>query len=193
MKNLLPLLIIIFTISVFTSCQNDSPSTKKSKTEQRKKLNKVKKADKKKVNKKKNTKAKPKPLPPISKLEKSDKQTRVIIQNVSGKNIAKDKQPFRLTEDKITVRGIAVDTPRKTAAVGVYVKIGDQYFKANYGKPSKDFANRTKNPKYGKAGFVATIPKDKIKRGDYELSVCVVSSNRKTYYEQKDKIKIKVR
>lgn len=190
-KNLLPLLIIIFSISIYTSCQNDSASTKKTKTEQRKKLNKAKKANKKNANKKKN--AKPKPLPPISKLKKSDKQTRATIHEVNGNKAAKDKQPFRLTDKNILVKGIAIDRPRKNPAAGVYVKIGEQYFKANYGKPSKILAEQTKNPRYSKAGFSVNIPKTKIKNGDYEVSLCVVSSDRKTYYEQKEKVKIKVR
>lgn len=47
MKNLLPLLLIIFTISVFIGCQSDSQTAKKPKTEQRKKNNKKKKANQK--------------------------------------------------------------------------------------------------------------------------------------------------
>jgi|GEM_PF-1171658 len=191
MKNLLPLLFIIFTISVFTNCQSDSQTAKKNKTEQRKKANKKKKPNQKQANKKKNTK--PKPLPPIAKLKKSDKQTRGSIYNINGSNTAKGKQPFRITDKNITIKGRAIDKPRKTAAAGVYVKIGKQYFKANYGQPSKAFADNTKNPKYNKVAFTANIPKSKIKNGDYEVSLCVVSSDRKTYYEQKETIKIKIR
>jgi len=191
MKNLLPLLFIIFTISVFTNCQSDSQTAKKNKTEQRKNANKKKKPNQRKANKKKRVKSKP--LPPITKLKKSTKQTQASISKISGNIVAKDKQPFRITEDKIIIRGMAIDRPRKTAAAGVYVKIGEQYFRANYGQPSKKFANKAKNPKYRRAAFTANIPKRKIKNGDYEVSLCVVSSDRKTYYEQKKKVKIKIR
>ena len=177
-------------MSLFTNCQGDSQTTEKSKTEQRKNNNKKKNPNQKKANKKKNTA--PKLLPPIGKLKKSQKKTRAYIYNISDKSVTKDKQPFRITDD-IVVKGIGIDQPRKTVAEGVYVKIGKQYFKADYGKPSKDFATKAKNPKYAKAGFVVTIPKGKIKKGDYEVGVCVVSSDRKTYYEQEKKVSIKVR
>lgn len=109
MKNLLPLLVIIFTISLFAGCQNDGSTTKKSKTEQHKKLKKVKNANKKKKN------AKPKPLPPIGKLKKSTNQTKASIYSINENKAAKDKQPFRLTEKNIVIKGTAIDKPKKNA------------------------------------------------------------------------------
>jgi len=193
MKNLLPILFIIFTISLFTNCQSDSQTAKKPKTEQRKKTNKnkKKKANQKKANKKK--KAKPKPLPPLNKLKKSDKQTRALVKVINDKNLFKAKQPIRITEETIKITGAAIDKAKNTRAAGVYVKIGKQTFKAKYGLPDKAFAKTMKNQKFLKSGFTITIPKAKIKRGDYDVNLCVVSSDRKTYYEQKDKVKIKIR
>lgn len=198
MKNLLPLLFIIFTISLFTNCQSDSQTAKKPKTEQRKKTNKnkKKKPNQKQANKKKKLnqkQAKPKPLPPLNKLKKSDKQTKGFVKVINDKNLFKVKQPIRITEEMIKITGVAIDRAKKTRAAGVYVKIGDQTFKAKYGLSDKAFAQKMKNQKFLKSGFTVTIPKAKIKRGDYDLSLHVVSSDRKTYYEQKEKVSIKIR
>lgn len=196
MKRILYLLLTIFTLGLFaTSCQNDKPA-QKPKSELRKKQQQ-KKANQRKANQKKKRKnqkrAKPAALPPISKLKKSTKQTQAVIRTINDKNPGKDKQPFRITEKTITVKGVAVDTPRKTAAAGVYVKIGKQFFKTNYGQPQKAFADRAKNPKYLKSGFTVKIPKAKIKQGDYDVSLYVVSSDRKTYYEIAKTVKVKIR
>lgn len=59
--------------------------------------------------------------------------------------------------------------------------------------PANHLQKELKIPNIKKVGFIANIPKDKIKKGDYEVSLYVVSSDRKSYYETDDKIKIKIR
>ena len=192
MKNLLPLLFIIFSISLFTSCQNDkSTTTKKPKTEQRKKANQNKK--KKPTKKQANKNTKPKPLPPLSKLKKSDKKTHALIKNINDKSLFKTKQPIRITEDEIKIKGVAIDSHKQATAAGVYLKIGNQTFKAKYGLPDKEIVKNKKKKKYLKSGFTLNIPKTKIKNGDYDINIYVVSSDRKTYFESKQNVKIKIR
>lgn len=210
MKRILHLLFIILTLSLFaTSCQSDKPTnevseirkkqiekTNKKKANQ-KKLTQRQKANQKKLNQRKKANQKKAKstaaLPPISQLKKSEKNTHAFIKTINDKNAAKDKQPFRITENKITIKGMAIDKPRKTAAAGVYVKIGDQFFKTDYGQPQRAYAERAKNMKYLKSGFTLTIPKNKIENGDYDVSLYVVSSDKKNYYETAKKVKVKIR
>ena len=138
-------------------------------------------------------KTKSEPLWSMNKFKKSAEQTLAKIQNINGNSVAKAKQPFLINSQDIIIKGIAIDRPHQTSAADVYVKIGKQYFKAKYGKPSKGVVANTKNPKYNKAGFVAHIEQGKIKKGDHEVSLCVVSSDRKVYYEQKNKVRIRVK
>jgi len=200
MKRILYLSLVIFTLSLFTtSCQNDKPAQNPKpelrKKQQQRKANQKKKQNQKKANQQKKTKPalKPKRLPKISQLKKANIQTQAAIKTINENKVAKGKQPFRLTGKNIVIKGMAIDKPRKTAAAGVYVKIGNQFFETNYGQNQRAFADRSKNPKYLKSGFTITIPKAKIKNGDYDVSLCVVSSDRKTYYETEKKVKVKIR
>ncbi len=214
MKKILYLSLLIFTLGLFAAgCQNDGTAQKEPseirkqhlKKENRRKAKQNRQGRQKNQQKAKRKKAKPQKklkeqntpqsaaLPPISQLKKSEKNTHAFIKTINGKNAAKDKQPFRITENKITIKGMAIDKPRKTAAAGVYVKIGDQFFKTDYGQPQRAYSERAKNPKYLKSGFTVVIPKNKIKNGDYDVSLCVVSSDKKNYYEMAKKVKVKIR
>ncbi len=199
MKKILYLFLVIFTLALFAvSCQSDKQNTPSElrqnqlkKANQKKKQKNQRKAKQKKTNQQK--KAKPAGLPLISQLQKSEKQTHAFIKRINDKNPVIDKPPFRLTENTITIKGMAIDKPRRTAAAGVYVKIGDQFFKTDYGQSQRAYAERAKNPKYLKSAFTVTIPKHKIKQGDYDVSLCVVSSDKKKYYETAKKVKVEIR
>jgi len=184
MRKILFVFIISLVCSlVITSCQSDTANQQKNKTEQKKARGKKKKNAKKK-----------KPLPPMNKLTKSAKSTTGYINLINNTKITKDltKTP-RITDDTLKISGIAIDKPRKTAAAGVYVKIGKKYYKTKYGQANKALAKRLKNPKYSRSGFRVNIPSAKIGKGDYEVEVFVVSSDRKNYYKQKNPVKIKIR
>lgn len=202
MKRIIPLLIIFVVGLCFTACQNDPKTAEKPKVVQKKnqkKKNQQKKNQKKKQQKKNQQKkpadtAKAKALPPISKLKKSDKVTTARIRMINDQKIKSDmKTPPRITDDVLKIAGVAIDKPQKTAAAGVYLKIGEKFYKTNYGQPNKAIVKSLKNPKYLKSNFRIQIPTAGIKKGNYDVGIFVVSSDRKTYYEVKDKVAIKIR
>ncbi len=187
MKQVFPLLLLMAFLSIFSvACQDGDTRKPGSKSSQKKKKN-----SKKQTKKKNNSTA---VLPPISKLKKSPKQTYALLSSVNDYNTSKDDQPFALdTDEAITLKGTAIDKPNKALAAGVYVKIGKQVFKTNYGAPRKKAVERLKAEKYLKSGFSVVIPKAKLKKGKHNVQLLVVAKNRKTYYEQKNKIAINVK
>jgi len=177
-------LIIVFLGLFATGCGNSTPDEK----QQKKAPNQTVKKDE-----EQKKKAKRKPLPRIGKLKKSGKITNAAIQFVNGTDVRKAKDPVRITDEFIEIKGAAIDRPMKKTAAGVYLKINDQYFKARYGQKNPTLVRALKNKDYIKSGFSAKIAKSKFEKGDYDVTLLVVSSNRKVYYEVKKKIKIKIR
>jgi len=182
-RNRIILLTIVFLGFIIAGCGDSTPDTN-----QKKKTDKIIKKDR-----QKKKKPKPKPLPAINKLKKSEKSTNASIHFINGTNIRKNEDPTRITNEFIEIKGVAIDRPRKGTAAGVYLKINDQYFKAKYGQKHQAFVRKFKNKKYLKSGFFAKIPKNKFKKGDYDITILVVSNNRNNYYEVKKKTKIKIR
>lgn len=131
-------------------------------------------------------------LQPIDKLKKSERQTRAMIKRINDEPVLEAKQSLEITDDMIEITGIAIDSHERNLAVGVYIKIDDQLFEAKYGIPDEGIVKHTKEKKYYKSGFFVEIPKNKLKKGKCDISLLVISSDRKTYYEQKKKVSIKV-
>lgn len=173
-----------FLVSFIGTGCSDSTSNK---NQQKKTPNQTVKKDAQKK------KPKAKPLPRIGKLKKSGKITNAAIQFVNGTDVRKVKDPVRITDEFIEIKGAAIDRPMKQTAAGVYLKINDQYFKARYGQKNPTLVRALKNKDYIRSGFSAKIAKSKFEKGDYDVTVLVVSSNRKVYYEVKKKTKIKIR
>lgn len=177
MKKILFLLLAVFTMSLFTGCEtrtNDPAEIKKQlKKEAKEKGGGV--------------------LPDISELRRSNRQTYGIIRFLNDSNPAGEKQPIVISGKNINIKGIAVDRHQETLAAGVYIKAGDEFYKANYGEPSKVAVEKMGDAKYLRSGFTVNIPTGKLKKGINKLGVFVVSSDRETYYAQKNRIRIMVK
>lgn len=178
------IILLLYTLVICTAnigCRNDSSRQNKPQYQQSKEVD----AEKKKNN--------AKPLPPFSQLKKINKQTFGFIRLVNNKKVREEKQPILIRDERLIVKGNAIDQTTRTTASGIYLKIGNQQFKAQYGQPNKNLAQRLKNDKYLNSGFTAHIPTAKLKKGIQEITVLVVANDRKGYYEQKNKVKINVK
>jgi len=182
MKKALYFWLIIIGIGAFTACQSDSKTVKAPENKQQQ-IKKKKAPQKKKI----------KPLPTIDRLKKSERGTNGSIHFINGIDIRKTKEVPRITDEFIEIKGVAIDRPAKKTAAGVYLKIGDQFFKTRYGRKNRALSRKLKSKKYDNAGFSVKIPKSKLKEGDYDIGVFVVSRSRKSYYQLKKETKIKIR
>ena len=81
------------------------------------------------------------------------------------------------------VSGWAVDQPHRSAASDLDVVIDHTPFPTIYGGERPDVANYFKIPAYRASGFVAMIPAGKSGMGRHTLSLRVVSSDHKCYYQ----------
>jgi hypothetical protein len=93
----------------------------------------------------------------------------------------------------INVRGWAVDQRAKTAAGGVIVNVdGKTDLVTNYGQPRPDVATNLKSPSYTNCGFVTSLDVTGLEKGRHTLTMRVVTTDRKGYFEQKQKYDIDV-
>ena len=123
--------------------------------------------------------------PPFSSLSPIPAPTLYRINSFTGKAVNQQKQPITLPAGQpfIGVTGWAVDVRNEKAAGGVYIKIDDKRFPAFYGRIRAVVAARFGNPDYEFSGFEKTIPVSKLGPGKHELSIIVLTANRKKYYE----------
>jgi hypothetical protein len=134
-----------------------------------------------KPGKKAPAKAKTVKLPPMDKLIKLKQTTHYSVNRV-GEQVVKDaKQPIAITGNMLSIRGWAFDKAAKEAAGGVYIKIGDKSFPAT-ATPSPGIAKNFKNPALSKSGFSLNVPVNQIGKGQFDISVFVLTSNQKAAY-----------
>ena len=87
----------------------------------------------------------------------------------------------RALESKVS--GWAVDGPRRAPAAGVDVVIDRTVFPTTYGTHRNDVAQYFKRPNYRDTGFTAIIPANTLARGEHWLSIRVVTSDSRCYFE----------
>jgi len=81
------------------------------------------------------------------------------------------------------VTGWAVDAPRRAPAAGVDVVIDRTVFPTTYGTDRGDVAQFFKRPNYRDTGFVAIIPAGVVAIGEHWLSIRVLTSDARCYFE----------
>jgi hypothetical protein len=81
------------------------------------------------------------------------------------------------------VVGWAVDQQGASAAQDVDVVIDQKPFPSIYGSDRRDVADGLKRPEYYKSGFTAAIPAEPLGKGSHTLSLRVVASGGKCYYQ----------
>ncbi|PLS81543.1 MAG: hypothetical protein CYG60_25765, partial [Actinobacteria bacterium] len=82
----------------------------------------------------------------------------------------------------VVVAGWAVDPNERATAGGVYIDVDGRLFPAFYGTRRQGVAERLGNPSYEYSGFERAIPLGEIGAGTHELSIVVLTHDRKAYY-----------
>ena len=85
--------------------------------------------------------------------------------------------------DELRVSGWAVDHPSRAAAGGVDVVIDRTPFPSTYGATRDDVAEYFQRPAYRDSGFTAGIPAGAIAKGEHALTLRVVASDGRCYYQ----------
>jgi hypothetical protein len=91
------------------------------------------------------------------------------------------------------VGGFALDANNQSTAGGVYVDIDGKLFPAFYGTDRQDVADSLGVPSYRYSGFERAIPVSEIATGTHELSIVVLTADRKGYYRPDQKVGLEVR
>jgi len=84
---------------------------------------------------------------------------------------------------ELKVSGWAVDHPHRLAAGAVDVVVDKTLFPSTYGTNRDDVGNYFKRPGYRESGFTASIPAEKLTKGDHAISLRVLSSDGRCYYQ----------
>ncbi|MBF0318263.1 MAG: hypothetical protein HQL01_00455 [Nitrospirae bacterium] len=123
-------------------------------------------------------------LPPISELKALPIETYCsgilnsqLMNNITSQVVIEDKHNI------MRVEGWAVDNMEKDIAGGVYIKIDDMLFPALYGLYRPDVGNHLKSHAYVNSGYEAEIPVSLIDKGIHNLSIVVLTKDRKHYYK----------
>ena len=87
--------------------------------------------------------------------------------------------------NELRVSGWAVDHPGKSAAAGVDVVIDRTPFPSTYGSNRDDVADYFQRPAYRESGFAAGIPAGAIAKGEHALTLRVVASDGRCYYQSR--------
>ncbi len=87
------------------------------------------------------------------------------------------------TAEDFKVYGWAVDHPNRAPASGVDVVIDRMVFPSTYGAYRNDVAEYFRRPNYRDSGFTAMIPANTLPVGEHWLSLRVVSSDGRCYYQ----------
>ncbi|MDQ2784368.1 MAG: hypothetical protein M3Y58_05135, partial [Chloroflexota bacterium] len=92
----------------------------------------------------------------------------------------------------ITLRGWAVDAPNGAAAGGVVVSVDAQNYPAMYGADRPDVATTLGNPAYTKSGFTITFPADTLPLGRHTITLKILTSDGKSYYQPDQVVEIEI-
>ena len=94
------------------------------------------------------------------------------------------KQPITVKRSaQLLLSGYALDQQKKTTAGGVDVSLDGVPYEASFGADRPDVAQYYKTPEYRNSGFKILIPGDEITPGRHSVSIRVLSSDGKTYWE----------
>jgi hypothetical protein len=115
---------------------------------------------------------------------------------VAGDRVSQENQSIIVPEETpfIKMTGWALDTSNESTAGEVYIDIDGELFPAFYGtRVRQNVARYLGGPAYTYSGFERAIPVSEIGAGSHELSIVVVTSDRKGYYRPDQKVAIEIR
>ena len=126
------------------------------------------------------------PLPPgvTQNLTKSAVAPLGFIDNIGPVGDPAKQKVVQVSGDAaLAITGWAVDEPKKAPAGGVDLVIDGVPYSAHYGTERTDVATHFKRPAYANSGFELRMAAGQINKGPHAVSMRVISSNRKSYYE----------
>lgn len=132
--------------------------------------------------------------PPLSELSPVAAPTPFSV-TVSGDGVSQEDQPVVFPEETsfIQLTGWAVDAGNESTAGGVYIDIDGELFPAFYGTRVKpEVARYLGGPAYRYSGFERAIPVSEIGAGSHELSIVVLTADRKGYHRSDQKVALEV-
>ncbi|CAA9544408.1 MAG: hypothetical protein AVDCRST_MAG88-280, partial [uncultured Thermomicrobiales bacterium] len=118
--------------------------------------------------------------------------TSFAIETVGGVTTTRQgAAPIPFSPDSpLLVTGWAADDAAGGPAGGVIVTVdGDRHFHAVYGGERADVSRR-RGAGYGRSGFVAMIPAATLPPGRHQLTVKVVTSDGRSYYEAAQRVEL---
>jgi hypothetical protein len=134
-------------------------------------------------------------LPPLAELSPVPSSTPSDIDTVNDQPVSSQQsQPVVVSEEEpyIKVGGWAVDSEAKEVAGGVYLDVDGELFPAFYGTERRDVLRSYKNPAYLNSGFERYIPTSQLGPGEHELSIIVLTHDRKGYYRSEEELALDV-
>ena len=132
--------------------------------------------------------------PPLSELSPVASPTPFSL-TVSGDGVSQEDQSVVVSEETsfIQLTGWAVDAGNESTAGGVYIDIDGELFPAFYGtKVEQRVARYLGGPAYRYSGFERAIPVSEIGAGSHELSIVVLTADRKGYYRPDQKVALEI-
>ena len=93
----------------------------------------------------------------------------------------------------IKLEGWALDTSNESTAGGVYIDIDGELFPTFYGTARRDVRRYFKSEAYRYSGFERAIPLSEIGVGSHELSVVILTPDRKGYYRHDQKLALEIK
>jgi hypothetical protein len=134
---------------------------------------------------KKDVPAAPAWVPGISQnLARSQATTSVVIDNIgSVSNPAAQKTVEVSGAVTFGITGWAIDEPNKAVAGGVDAVIDQAPYSAHYGSARPDVATHFSNPAYSNSGFELMVAPGQLAKGPHSVSIRVISSDKKSYYQ----------
>jgi hypothetical protein len=135
-------------------------------------------------------------LPPdFSSLSPVEGSTTSRVISLAGIRVNGREEPIVIPRGKSSIRvvGQALDAPNGKPAGGVFIRVDDELFPAFYGR-SRGYSGTGINvPVLNFSRFERAIPISRIGPGEHELSIVVVTNDRKGYYRPGEEITFRVR
>lgn len=133
----------------------------------------------------------PPPLPDLSPLSSSTSSALTISADGISQQDHTVIVPQRASFIELT--GWAVDADNESAAGGLDLDLDGRLFPAFYGEERQDVASSSGVPSYRYSGFERALPVSEVGAGAHELSVVVLTSDRRGYYQPSRKIDLEVK
>lgn len=135
------------------------------------------------------------PTVPTGALAKAPGTTTYTIQSLNETTFDKPvTDPIPVPSGgAITLVGWAVDTAATNLAGGVIVSVDETInYQATYGLARPDVAAVLGNPVYTKSGFMVTFPASILTRGMHTITIKILTSDGKSYYQPDQHVAITV-